>query len=233
MSQTPPGWYPDQNTGGQRYWDGNAWTEQTSPAASAGPAAPAAPAAPQFAPSVPQYGGAPAGTFAHDLYAEGVDPRQVLDETQRQQLSRHGLTSFSTGVAILLHFVTLGIFTVIYQGLKFSKLPRVKPDDFEAGKAIGFLFIPFYNYYWLFRFWLGLTDRINFQFKLRGEAPPVSRGLALTTAILTVIPYVGFLGFLFVMPFLIAQLQGATNRLAAENEGAQAQVGPGYAQQSY
>ena len=27
----PPGWYPDPaHAGGRRYWDGNAWTEQTS-----------------------------------------------------------------------------------------------------------------------------------------------------------------------------------------------------------
>jgi hypothetical protein len=28
--QTPPGWYPDPQGGGQRYWDGYQWTEHTS-----------------------------------------------------------------------------------------------------------------------------------------------------------------------------------------------------------
>jgi peptidoglycan/LPS O-acetylase OafA/YrhL len=39
--QTPPGWYPDPNDAGQqRYWDGNQWTDNYSPAAAAaGPAA--------------------------------------------------------------------------------------------------------------------------------------------------------------------------------------------------
>jgi TM2 domain-containing membrane protein YozV len=32
----PAGWYPDGN-GGQRYWDGSAWTEHTAPAADAAP----------------------------------------------------------------------------------------------------------------------------------------------------------------------------------------------------
>ena len=27
---TPPGWYPD-GQGGQRWWDGNQWTEHTLP----------------------------------------------------------------------------------------------------------------------------------------------------------------------------------------------------------
>lgn len=34
----PPGYYPD-GSGGQRYWDGNAWTDQTAPAAPTAPAA--------------------------------------------------------------------------------------------------------------------------------------------------------------------------------------------------
>jgi hypothetical protein len=38
---TPPGWYPD-GQGGQRWWDGNQWTEHTQPP-QGGPAAPAAP----------------------------------------------------------------------------------------------------------------------------------------------------------------------------------------------
>lgn len=28
--QTPPGWYPDPQGRGQRYWDGNRWTEHVS-----------------------------------------------------------------------------------------------------------------------------------------------------------------------------------------------------------
>lgn len=35
---TPPGWYPDRD-GGQRYWDGTAWTNHTQPAAASRPEA--------------------------------------------------------------------------------------------------------------------------------------------------------------------------------------------------
>lgn len=48
----PAGWYPDPNTGGQRYWDGTQWTEYTDQnypgQAATGPATPAtgAPARP-------------------------------------------------------------------------------------------------------------------------------------------------------------------------------------------
>lgn len=33
--QVPPGWYPDPNAPGSRYWDGTAWTEHTAPTGSA------------------------------------------------------------------------------------------------------------------------------------------------------------------------------------------------------
>jgi hypothetical protein len=41
--QTPPGWYPDPSgSGQQRYWDGNQWTDNYSPASGGAPAASAA-----------------------------------------------------------------------------------------------------------------------------------------------------------------------------------------------
>ncbi|MBT8241611.1 MAG: DUF4870 domain-containing protein [Acidimicrobiales bacterium] len=48
-SLPPAGWYPDENAGMQRYWDGAEWTDQVAPpigAAPGGPPAPGAPAVP-------------------------------------------------------------------------------------------------------------------------------------------------------------------------------------------
>jgi hypothetical protein len=46
-SGVPAGWYPDPaNPGGQRFWDGNAWTHDVSGPAEPAPAAPAAPVEP-------------------------------------------------------------------------------------------------------------------------------------------------------------------------------------------
>ena len=188
-----------------------------------GQPAPAPPYA-QPAPPAPPYAqpayGQPAGyapALPADVYSETVNLDQVLPPQQRQQLMQHQLSSFPTWLAVVLHFLTLGIFSVIYQGLKFSKLPKAKTDDFGAGKAIGFLFIPFYNLYWVFRFWLSLSDRINFQFRLRGQQPPVSRGVALAYCIVGLVPYVGFLvAWPILGPIVVGQLQSATNKLAAE-----------------
>lgn len=148
------------------------------------------------------------------VYQEGFEVSRIPD-AQRTAFMRHLVYApFSVGGAIALHYLTLGIFTMIYYGLRHSKLPRIRPDDFAGGKAVGFLFIPFFNFYWLFPFWLPLTGRVNFQFRLRNEPPPVSRGLVLAATIVQVIPYVGFFWWLVFAPIVISQLQGALNALA-------------------
>lgn len=135
---------------------------------------------------------------------------------------QHRLVPFETAVVVILGIVTLNIFTVIYHGLKHSRLPKVRPDDFSAGRAIGFLFIPFFNFYWIFVFWTRLVQRINFQFKLRGQLPPVAEELGVAVAILTILSMIPVLGivtaavnWLILLPILSAQIQSAANRLTA------------------
>jgi Protein of unknown function (DUF2510) len=208
MSSPPAGWYADpQNAAQLRYWDGVTWTEHR------------APGQPAYAAPVPAVAPGVYAPLFPNVYDHVVDPAQVLSPEQRDRFRQHTLTSFPTWLAVVLHFLTIGLFTTIYHGLKLSKLPLVKENDFGAGKGIGFLFIPFFNIYWLFRFVLGITDRLNFQLRLRGQAPPISRGLALTACIVTLIPYVGLISWAILMPIVAGQWQSAANRLAAENEG--------------
>lgn len=152
-----------------------------------------------------------------DVYSKyfNMNNIDVIEEDYTKNLF---FDTFSVGVGILLHFLTFGIFTIIFCGLKHSKLPKIKSDDFSGGKAIGFLFIPFFNFYWLFVFWRRLAMRINFQFRLRNEKSPVSIGLATAICILTFIPYLGgAINFLVLMPILFSQIQSASNTLAIEN----------------
>ena len=197
MSTTPAGWYPDTQTPGQqRYWDGSQWTEHTAPGA----------------------GQAQPGTIALAVanpYDKHYDLSQVSEE-QRQAWMQHELTEFPTWALIVLSIITLGIFGLIYMGLKHGKLPKVKSNDPGAGKAIGFWFIPFFSLYWIFPLWVGLSDRINFQYRLRGAQPPVSRDFAMWTNIvylsgilLGVTYVVGIIMWLV----LIGQQQAAVNRL--------------------
>lgn len=153
--------------------------------------------------------------YDNDCQIRDLDLKEIKNYKKNQLFE-----TFSVGLGILLHVLTLGIFTTIYCGLKHSKLPKIKSDDFDAGTAIGFLFIPFYNFYWIFMFWRRLAKRINFQFKLRDLNPPVSLGLATTVCVLTLIPYLGGIINIVLKAILFAQIQSATNILAEENIGA-------------
>lgn len=64
---TPAGWYPDPNTGEQRYWDGQAWTEHTLPQQ---PVQPQEPVSPYAAPQPPQ------GYAAPQYTGQSYDPAQ-------------------------------------------------------------------------------------------------------------------------------------------------------------
>jgi hypothetical protein len=189
-------------------------TEQPAPAPSATvqPAAAVPPAAGQGLDAF-QLGGVYQAQAQFDV--------NRLSPAQREAYKKNYLLeTFSVGGAIVLHFVTLGIFTIIYMGLKHGKLPQILPDDPSAGKAIGFLFIPFFNIYWIFFFWLRLVDRVNFQFRLRGQAMPINRGLALAAVIVGIIPYVGFISWLVLYPIVVSEVLGACNQLAVANQTA-------------
>ncbi|HEV1995553.1 MAG TPA: hypothetical protein VGR03_14575 [Candidatus Acidoferrum sp.] len=187
-------------------------TEQPAPAPSAAvqPAAAAPPAAGQGVDAF-QLGGA---------YQPQFDVNRLSPAQREAYKKNYLLETFSVGGAIALHIFTLGIFTIIYMGLKHGKLPQILSDDPSAGKAIGFLFIPFFNIYWVFFFWLRLADRVNFQFRLRGQPLPISRGLVLAAVIVSIIPYVGMISWLVLYPIVISEVLGACNQLAVANQSA-------------
>lgn len=210
MNVPPAGWYADPEDAAQlRYWDGSSWTQSRASRQQEVVQPPVQPAAPVV----------PVRLVTPNVYGEHMDLAHLLTPEQSEQCKQHTLTRFPTWLVVVLHYLTFGIFTTVYQGLKLSRLPLVTERDFSAGKGIGFLFIPFYNYYWVFRFVLAITDRLNFQFRLRGQRPPVSRGLALASCIVLVIPYVGLITWLILMPIVAGQWQVATNRLVDEREG--------------
>ena len=153
----------------------------------------------------------PAGA---NVYDSALDLEPLLTPEQRTAYGAHALTRFPTWLVVVLHYPTLGIFTLVYQGLKLSKLPLVRESDFRAGKGIGLNFVPFYGYYWVFRFVNGINDRLNFQLRLRGERPRSPRGLGIACCVLWVIPfYTALVTWLVLMPLMSAYMQSATNRL--------------------
>ncbi len=138
--------------------------------------------------------------FVADVYNPVFDLSRLSSEQQNSFMQHQFTYTFSIDAVIGMHFITLGLFTLIYFGLKHSRLLMIKHDDFKAGRAIGFMFIPFFNLYWQFRFWLRLVDRVTLQLRLRGFIPTIPKGLMLATLIVSLIPVVNLAALIVIYP---------------------------------
>lgn len=72
-------------------------------------------------------------------------------------------------------------------------------NEFSAGEAVGFLFIPLFNLYWMFRAYVTLSEllyKAGMQPKYSGRTPLINTGTSRTLCVLnifTIVPYVGAL----------------------------------------
>jgi hypothetical protein len=143
-------------------------------------------------------------------------PTSQITPGERVALLPHSVEPFPVWLTVVLHFLTFGIFPLVHLSNLHDRLPKAESDDPSAGRAIGFSFIPYFNFYWIVFNTLRLADRINLQFRLRGLPDRVPRGLALAAGVLSVVPYINFiLGFTILWPITIAYFQRAVNELAA------------------
>jgi len=67
-----------------------------------------------------------------------------------------------------------------------------------AGKAVGFLFIPIYNIYWMFVSLKGLASDANYFLKQRRMNDKINEGLSTTTCVFNIIPYLNFISIIFI-----------------------------------
>ena len=117
---------------------------------------------------------------------------------------------------ILLHYLTCGIFSMVWLNVMHGALPKVRSDDPSTGKAIGFCFIPFFNLYWIFFTYRRLCLRVDEQRILYGLSPSHLTGIATTACIFQVIPYINALiGYTIISPIFIGQMQSSVNELVA------------------
>jgi hypothetical protein len=131
----------------------------------------------------------------------------------------HQLTDFPVVAVVILQIFTFGIFSFFHFNLMHGKLPKLRMDDPSAGKAIGFMFIPFFNIYWLFFAHLRLIDRINEQRLQAGLPQSNLKGLFITSACLCFIPVVHWICFLVLLPTLCGMLQSSVNELVYRTYG--------------
>jgi hypothetical protein len=137
----------------------------------------------------------------------------LLGPAERVAIGEHQLEKFPVWAAGLLHVLTFGLFSLVFYGIQQGRMPRVAKNDPTTGQSIGYAFIPFFNYYWLFFNPMRLCDRITLQYQLRGSKEEAPRGLVLASAIMTMIPYVNLLTLLFLWPVTTCLIQSKINRL--------------------
>ena len=85
-------------------------------------------------------------------------------------------------------------------------------------KAIGFLFIPFFNFYWLFRAWYGLAQDYNrYIERHRVGARKLKEGLFLAFCILSICSMVPLINYLAGLPLLVIFIITANDTIDAVN----------------
>ena len=125
----------------------------------------------------------------------------------------HSLPSFNPALAGIYHVITLGFFSLFHFQLMHDRLPKNRPNDPSSAKAIGFMFIPIFNLWWMFFIQLRLLERIDEQRRLAGLPERPLKGLCLAMLVMLFIPYVNILSFLLVHPIYLTSLQASINEL--------------------
>ena len=108
-----------------------------------------------------------------------------------------------------LFFIGLIVYVVMFMVLiyKLWAAIQIAPARTTPGKAVGFLFIPFFNLYWIFQAYWGWAQDYNAYLARHGLtfAPGVSDGLALTYSILRVLMAVPIVNYLVLIPLFIIE----------------------------
>jgi hypothetical protein len=139
------------------------------------------------------------------------------------------LTNLFVGVLVVLSIAPfiftqmILTFVVIYK--MWSSIQGGRSTRTTPGKAIGFLFIPFFNLYWIFQVWGGFPTDYNRYIEDHSlPVPKLSQGLYVAYPVLVVLCAIPFLGFLLALiatlVFIIvtAKTCDAVNRLADAKE---------------
>jgi hypothetical protein len=93
----------------------------------------------------------------------------------------------------LLSSLPIDILSVVFWAILHYQCWKAIPERFRSltpGRAVGFLFIPFFNFYWAFLTWPKLADDLaSWQTSMGNPRPTQLKGLAMTYAILFVLSF--------------------------------------------
>jgi hypothetical protein len=173
------------------------------------------PAAAPTAPMTPAYAPPPPGVMPYAQPA-GFAPRPPYGYAA--EAPAHQLNAFPAFGAVLLSMF-VPFFSLIFYGIAHGQLPRRRPDDPSTGRAIGFMFIPFFNIYWTCFFWVRLCTRINDELARAGQPPAAPRALIITMLWMMLGMFIPLLNILVMIALgvmsivFIALLQSSINTL--------------------
>jgi hypothetical protein len=111
-------------------------------------------------------------------------------------------------VASALCCVTYAVLIFVWIGISWSMIPpagrRTRSEkEISPAQAIGFLFIPFYNCYWVFAQSMGLCDALNRQLAAFSSVKRAPRGVAVAASIVQMIPFLNLaFGPLVWLPYI-------------------------------
>lgn len=123
-----------------------------------------------------------------------------------------GLAILFLGYIPLIYGAIIG-YVLIYKIWAAIQGPTARTTP---GKAVGFMFIPFFNFYWIFQAIWGWTKDYNALIAQRGiSGPRAPEGLGLATCIIALIPYVSVITPILMLIFCNAAINGANALTAA------------------
>ena len=128
-----------------------------------------------------------------------------------------GIQIFALGI---FQFVVTNTFVTIFLIMRMWSVIQDGQARMTPGQAVGFLFVPFYNLYWIFQVWGGFQKDYNdYLNRYRMTVPPLPPGMYEAYPILSILCLIPFLGILvapvglFVFLSLISKTCDAVNNL--------------------
>lgn len=138
------------------------------------------------------------------------------------------ILGLSTAFALRLVFALMWMYSA-WSAIPFDYRVTGSGKRVSPGEAVGFMFIPIFNLYWMFVASGGLCDALDHMLRSSGTSRTSPKGLALAACIMQFIPYVNFLFAPFMWAFYMFSFDSAAKALetAAASGGAGAPVGFG------
>lgn len=124
---------------------------------------------------------------------------------------------------VLLMFLGYALFTYgisIFYILLYKAWQPIQDKYVRTtpGKAVGFMFIPFYNFYWVFMaYWGFACDYNKFIQRMGITVPPLNEKMFLAFCILNICSAIPYLGFLAALPALVIMGIVCSNMIDAVN----------------